>query len=367
MPTKLCDEEWVHVSPLLPDGWRDCAKECGALLRTRGVADADSLMRLLMLHISGGLSLEQSVLRAAELGLAKVSAVALFKRLRAAGPWLEKICAGLIASNPSGNPDDWPLKGRRIRAFDASDIREPGATGTSWRLHYAVTLPGLRCDHAEFTTRKTGERLQNFPVSPGDVILADRIYGRRNQIAWLVDSGADAVIRLNPPGFPAEDADETDLPVDWLERLEKLPKAGVSEFPIRFTHDGKTYRARICVIRKSQTAAGEARRKIELEARKKGRTPGEKTLRLADFIVVLTTLPRRVLSAARVLDLYRCRWQVELAFKRLKSLLEMSSVPKSVDECARAWMQGKLLEALLVEKLLEQSGALSPWGYRIGR
>jgi hypothetical protein len=192
------------------------------------------------------------------------------------------------------------------------------------------------------------------------------MYGRRAQIAWLVDSGADAVIRLNPAGFPVEGDDGTDLPIDWLARLEKLPATGATEFPVQFTHDGKTYRARICAIRKSRTAASEARRKIELEARKKGRVPGEKTLRLADFIVILTTLPRKTLGAARVLELYRCRWQVELAFKRLKSLLELSSVPKSVDACARAWMQGKLLEALLVEKLLEQSGALSPWGYRIG-
>jgi hypothetical protein len=322
----------------------------------------------LMLHVSGGLSLEQTVVRAAQLGIAKMSAVALFKRLRAAGPWFEKLCADLIASAPSGNPRDWPLKGRKLRVFDASDIREPGATGASWRLHYSLTLPGLRCDHAEFTTHLTGERLQNYPVRAGDVILADRAHGYRAQIAWLVDSGADAVIRLNPAAFPAKGCpgdDDPNFPVNWLGRLEQLPPSGAAEFPVRFTYGAKTYRARICAIRKSKTASDEARRKIELEARKKGRIAGEQSLRLADFIVILTTLPKKVLSAKRVLELYRCRWQVELAFKRLKSLLEMSSVPKSVDACARAWMQGKLLESLLVEKLLEQSGALSPWGYGI--
>jgi IS4 transposase len=66
-----------------------------------------------------------------------------------------------------------------------------------------------------------------------------------------------------------------------------------------------------------------------------------------------------------VLELYRCRWQVELAFKRLKSLLAMSAVPKSDEESARSWMQAKLLESLLIERLLEHSSALSPWGYHL--
>jgi hypothetical protein len=86
---------------------------------------------------------------------------------------------------------------------------------------------------------------------------------------------------------------------------------------------------------------------------------------MADFVVVLTTLSPREMSTARVFELYRCRWQIELAFKRLKSLLAMSAVPKTDEESARCWMQGKLLESLLIERLLEQSRALSPWGYAL--
>lgn len=366
MKSTLCDEEWRLVETLLPDDLEALARSSGALQRARGVKDAQTLLRLLFLHVAGGLSLEQTALRAAQLGLAQVSAVALFKRLRQARPWLEDLCVRLIAGRTAASPVEWPLPERTFRVLDATDIREPGATGSSWRLHYSITLPGLRCDFARFTPHTTGERLQQLPIQPGDIVLADRAYGRRVQIAWLLDAGADAVIRLHPPSFPAlEDSaeDETDLPVDWLARLDTLPALKPGEWTVQFQNGGKSYRVRICAIRKSATAAAEARHRVETAARKKGRTPQEQTLRLSNFVVVLTTLPARQLSAARVLDLYRCRWQVELAFKRLKSLLAFSAVPKSDEQSARSWMQTKLLESLLIERLLEQSRALSPWGY----
>ena len=64
-----------------------------------------------------------------------------------------------------------------------------------------------------------------------------------------------------------------------------------------------------------------------------------------------------------MLELYRSRWQVELAFKRLKTLLGAGHVPKSDDQSAGAWMQGKILTALLLERLLLEARIFSPWGY----
>lgn len=368
MKSTLYDEEWSLVKALLPIDLETSARENGALLRARGVPSAEVLLRLMLLHITGGLSLEQTVFRAAQLGIAEMSAVALFKRLRGSRRWFEILCGELIESRLRENPPQWPLFGRTYRILDASDIREPGATGSSWRLHYSITLPGLRCDFAQFTDHKVGERLQNLPVNKGDIVLADRAYGKRAQLAWLMNEGADAVIRLHPPAFPAlesDPTDETDLPLDWVTKLDTLPAIGPGEWSVRFKQDGKMYTVRVCAIRKSATATEEALHRIRIEARKKGRIPREQILQMAKFVVVLTTLSSEVLKTDQVLDLYRCRWQVELAFKRLKSLLAMSGVPKSDEESARSWMQGKLLESLLIEKLLEQSRALSPWGYTL--
>lgn len=371
MSSTLCDEEWSLVKAMLPKDLEARARSSKALTRARNVKDAETLLRLLFLHVAGGISLEQTALRAAQLGLATISAVALFKRLRGARAWLEGLCAQLISEHASQRSNAWPLPGRVYRVLDASDIREPGAAGSSWRLHYSITLPGLCCDFAKFTPHTVGERLQNLPVNKGDIVLADRAYGKRAQLAALIDAGADAVIRLHPPSFPiiagpaAQGEEESDLPIDWLTTLDTLPPTKPGDWIVRFKSGAKNYRVRICAIRKSATATEENRHKIRLEARKKGRVTQAQTLRLAEFVVVVTTLSSRQLSAARVLELYRCRWQVELAFKRLKSLLAMSAVPKTDAESARAWMQAKLLESLLIERLLEHASALSPWGYHL--
>jgi hypothetical protein len=64
-----------------------------------------------------------------------------------------------------------------------------------------------------------------------------------------------------------------------------------------------------------------------------------------------------------VLQWYRIRWQVELVFKRFKSLAQLGHLPKYDDESAKAWLYGKLLVALLVEKLIAHAESISPWGY----
>ena len=74
------------------------------------------------------------------------------------------------------------------------------------------------------------------------------------------------------------------------------------------------------------------------------------TLEFAKYVLVFTT--RSSGSAAEVLESYRMRWQIELVFKRLKSVAHLGHVPKH-DECSsRAWIHGKLLVVLLTQKLI---------------
>ncbi len=68
-------------------------------------------------------------------------------------------------------------------------------------------------------------------------------------------------------------------------------------------------------------------------------------------------------GAREVLECYRLRWQVELVFKRLKSLARLGHLPKRDPESARAWLYGKLLLALLADKAIRHARAVSPWGY----
>jgi hypothetical protein len=58
-----------------------------------------------------------------------------------------------------------------------------------------------------------------------------------------------------------------------------------------------------------------------------------------------------VLGTETVIALYRLRWQVELAIKRLKSLLDLDQLrAKQGSQLAEVWLHGKLLYALCIEK-----------------
>lgn len=367
MPYSALDEEWACVRAMLAPNLEELAWEHGAMRRRRGeIKDAETLLRLILLHVAGGLSLEQTALRAREQKLAEVSAVALFKRLRHSEQWLRALTAELLHTMPG--PRLLSLGQRyRLRALDATCIQEPGSTGTDWRLHYSLKLPELVCDFFELTDAQGGEHLQRLPVSAGDVVLADRAYSRPAGVAGLLRAQADVVVRLVPATFPLVDPRGAAFPL--LATLKKhLRQAGqMLERTVAFEHASERFTLRLCAVRKSLAAEVAAQRHARYERARKRGVVREATLELAAFVCVLTSLPSAVLATAQVLDLYRCRWQVELAFKRLKSLLAAGHLPKRDPPSCRAWMQAKVLIALLTDKLILESELFSPWGYTLPR
>jgi len=359
------DESWKILQQFLPSNLEQSAREHGAFKRARGeIRSARVLLRLILLHVAGGLSLEQAVLRARENKLVKISAVGLFKRLRSAGSWLTWL-TGESVKALSSDWDDALWKGRPIRVLDATDIEEPGPTGTDWRLHYSLRLPQLSCDFLELTDVHGGETLKRLPVDKGDIVLCDRGYSHRAGVAQVLAQQADVVVRLNSGAFPLED--DKGEPIDLVKLVQKLKVGQVGEWPVWFEHEGQRHRLRLCVLRKSQVTTAQAQRKAEKEAHKKGQQVRPETLKLAAFVLVLTSLPASWGTAVLILELYRARWQVELAFKRLKQLLATGHVPKTTDASSRAWLQAKILTALLIEHMIHAGRFFSPWGYRLSR
>lgn len=357
------DEEWDLLAALLPKGWRDLAKRTGAMRRARGeIRSPEVLLQVLLLHVATGLSLKQATARSKVQGLATISDVGLLKRLRSSEAWLRVLAQRMFETSRFARARTPALKGRRLRAVDATTIEEPGATGTDWRVHYSLGLPEMRCDFYELTDDKGGETYRRIPVQRGDIILGDRGYCHREGVAHVLRQQGDVIVRLNSSNFPLVCA-RADDPFELLPHLRRLRGHQPGEWSVRFLADEDLWRARLCAVRKSRHAADRAKKKILQQAAKKHVQVRPETLEAAEYVFVLTTLGRNVVDAWGILDLYRARWQIELCFKRLKSLLRLGHLPKRSDTSARAWIQGKLVTVLLIERLLDKARLFSPWGF----
>jgi hypothetical protein len=357
------DEEWELLQSLLPADWRELAKSTKAMRRARGAIDTpDKLLQLLLLHVAPGLSLHQAVARARADGLVSLSKIALHKRLQTSGEWLRALGEQMFRDSSFAWRASRVSAGRRLLAVDATSVVRPGSAGSDLRIHYVIGLPDLRCAHFELTSDSAAECFERMPVQQGDLILADRGYSRREGVAYVVDSGADVVMRLHSRSFPLLDL-QSGTQIDLLKALQASPTHEPRQWQVRFRARGRLYDARLCAIRKSEQATELTRKKIRQRAVRSGRAVLPATLEFAAYVMVLTTTKQEELTAAEVLELYRARWQVELCFKRFKSLLDLDELTKVTDTSALAWVQGKLLTALLVEALAVKARCFSPWGH----
>lgn len=351
-------DAWPLIESLLPAGWREQAKALGALRRARQIRDAGTLLRVLLIHLADGCSLVETAVRAAELELCELSDVAVLKRLRASGEWLNWLCRGLWASRGRR------LAGldRRVRAVDSTMVVETGETGAQWRVHYALNLGDLRCDYFEVTSVDKGESLAKFPVRKGDLLIGDRGLAKADAIGGVIARGGDVLVRASLHNLPMYTADHGRF--RSLTRLRRLRVGAPAEWPAWLrTKDGRWIGGRLIAIRRSARSAAVAQRRVRRKAQQRGVNASAKALEAALYLTLWTSVGASEVGAAGALGLYRQRWQIELSFKRSKSILGLGQLPKRSGESSRAWLHGKLLAALLIERLIAEADSFSPWGY----
>jgi len=356
------NENWQCLQRFLPAGWEDMARELGAWRRApRSIASTEALLRVLLIHLADGCSLREAVVRARQGNVASISDVALLKRLRASGEWLRWMAVGMLGRHGEAFVRPAWLEDCRVRAVDASVVCEPGSTGTDWRVHYSLDLYGLHCDEFHVTGPKVGESFARFHVSPGDLMLGDRAYGHLKGFRYVLGHRGHFLTRLKNKAFSLRDAAGIPCPLAHLVEPLEIGEAG--NWPLFGQAKGQEDVAlRICAMRLSEEAAEQSVRRAQKELSKKQRNLDPETLALHRYVIVATSLPDS-LSARQVLELYRARWQIELAFKRLKSIMGLGHLPKEDEESAKAWLHGKMLVACLAQAIVDEGRFFSPWGY----
>lgn len=357
------DSEWKIIQSLLPESWEAAAKEQKAFQRVRYTSDAGSLLRLLLFHAVNDGGLRETVTQARASGIASMSQVALFKRLKTAGAWLAWMGAGLARSfrEESRIP-----QGMRIRVLDSTTVQGPASKGTDWRVHYSLDLVTLNCDWYELTDQHSGELLERTPMSKGDLILADRNYLRAEGVNAVRAAGAHVLVRLRW-SHPAM-LDSFGKPFQALAHAKGLTVGQIGQWPVRLVvKDGRGIEGRVVIVKLPKPLAKRAEQRTLRNSSREGKTPKPQSIEATHFVMLFTTLPKSRLAAKDVLELYRYRWQIELAFKRHKQLLKIGRLPHKEPKAAQGWIQAKLVMALLLERLYRNASSISPWGYLFDR
>ena len=166
------------------------------------------------------------------------------------------------------------------------------------------------------------------------------------------DRGVSLVVRYNPHGIKLYD------PEGNLIDLEPVLSASTATeqcLPAQVRTKNQQLAGHLHARRLPPARAAEARRRARATAAKKGHQIQARTLALAEWVLIWTTLPPAVLVTATIMALYRVRWQIELVFKRLKSLLTMDHLrARKNSTLVNVYLHGKLLYAWIVEKRLQR-------------
>lgn len=365
--TTIIHEDWELLIKYFPPNWQEKAKELGALKRCRKIPSPAVLLRVLLIHLAEGISFRSTAVYSQEAGLCDIKDTGLTYRLHNAQEWFHWIALGLLEQLKTENAPDAVFKKFTPRLVDSSMISEPGPTGSQWRLHYCFRLQNLHCDTFEITTQKEGESLCRYSVAPNDLMMGDRNFCKRKGIVHVLDNQGQVLVRYHSLCLPLFNRQGKELSL--LPYLRSLTADSIGDLDVWFKHpvNGRLIKGRILAVRKSLEAAEKAKKEIDQDAVKKQRKTRPETYEYAEYIIVFTTLSRHYFSGKELLDMYRYRWQIELVFKRLKSIIGIGHIPKSNPESCKAWLYGKMILALLTELFHREAELFSPWGYPLCR
>jgi hypothetical protein len=323
---------------MLPGGYEEAATETGALKRKREIKTAFDLLMLVFMYVAHGMShLEVSVVAKMK-GIAQISDVAFMKRFAKCGKLIEWLLENLNPQATAHYTKPSKFEQYDIKALDASVVTSGGKMRITHRLHFAIDIFLLKSDQYKITSQKIGESLTNFAVKATDLFLGDRAYGTKTSMAHCLMNEGNFIFRIRKNAFDIYD--KTGNKINLTEKLRALKNNKTLKLNCFFLGSDATFiPIRICAMLKPKDIVEK---------------PEDDTDFMNNFIVLVTSLLDSRISAKDILELYRLRWQVELYFKRLKTLMGFGDIPNKTEAHIKIWLNAKLAVAIMLEMMTAQ-------------
>lgn len=349
-------DDWQALSALLPRDYEKLADEHKQLETQYGNAKlttASWLLRFILLHTGANLPLRQTVALMAEAGGPSLSAMRLHMKMRRAAPFLQALVERMVGWTSEAKPELWA--GYSMVLVDATTVCGPGAVGPDARIHTKLRVADVAVLDATVTDASGGETFKRFLFKPGELVIADRLYCNPINVALAVEQGADVLVRYNRGSLPLQYVGQR---LDVLAAVRAMRNDAVLDLPVSFEHGDEVVRARFIATRLPAGQAEKARQRLR---KKDGPAKvSAESLEAAAYVMLLTTVPRDRMIASRCLEAYRLRWQIELQFKRWKSLCGFDRLPNYRDDTIVAWLYAKLLLGILLDRMGSIRNELSP-------
>jgi hypothetical protein len=355
-------DAWSEISTRLPADLNldDLARSTGAIQRPGrkgdGINDAATLLRLSLARGPGGKTLQETAVWAHLNGIAEIVGQTLNERLHRSVSFLAAIVHRLLAGR-AAKPRLWA--GRCLHIADGSSLSQPGSKGTDWRLHAVYDLAGGGFTHLEITDQKGAESLLRAAPAAGEVLIADRGYARARELRACLDPSSlqarDFIVRIGWKALALRDADGKPFsPIAHLQAMDT--GAGAQEWPVRAVagcaKQPVLLPMRLIAVPLPPDKAEAARKKLKRRASKHQDKFDPRSLVAAGFLMLVTSLPAEI-PADEICAVYRLRWQIELAFKRLKSLIHIDRLPTRTEKGSLSWLYAHLILTLLTEDICQ--------------
>jgi hypothetical protein len=193
---------------------------------------------------------------------------------------------------------------------------EAGQAGLKLLVRFEVTtgqFQALERGAARDSERTLVRRLPALP--PGSLHLADLGFFDFDELAKITQQGSSWISRV--PAMLDKETDDGTIEglTDWLKRqcLDRIDQ------PVRLG-TRKHLDCRLVAVRLARKLAQQRLRELKKTLKKKGRTPSDRQRVLCQWLVLITDLAADRFTLDEIFTLYRVRWQIELLFKRWKSL-----------------------------------------------
>lgn len=358
--------DWQQLLSYLPEDYEQLAREHKQLQVQYGnakITTAQDLLRFVFTHVGCDLPLRQTVAIVQAAGGPRLSAMRLHMKMRRAAGYFSALIARLVPVSWQMQAELWA--GYEMVAVDASCVCGPGAKGTDARIHAVLRLSDLSFEQVQVTDEHGGESFRRFDWRPGQLVIGDRGYCNAPGVAHVLECGAQVLVRYNWRSMPAYERSGDALDVmKWLRTLRVgKPKEVQVQVVSNAQGAAQWLQGRLVAERLPDKEAEEARRRIR---REHGSDATAEMLETAGYVVLFTTTPRGAMPAKRCLAAYRLRWQVELLFKRCKSLCGLDRLPNYRDDTIQAWLCAKVLLGLLLDRIGSATADVFPLRDRTG-